>query len=66
MLSLSFNQHLRHSVVDKFKVFCAKGFCFDSYLADFLFGNIFIDAELNWKDHILHLTSSVAQSVGAL
>jgi len=21
---------------------------------------------LNWKDHILHLTSSVAQSVGAL
>jgi len=25
---------------------------------------VFIDAKLNWKAHILHLTSSVAQSVG--
>ena len=24
---------------------------------------VFIDAKLNWKAHILHLTSSVAQSV---
>jgi len=27
---------------------------------------VFIEANLNWKDHILHLTSSVAQSVGVL
>jgi len=27
---------------------------------------VFIDAKLNWKAHILHLTSSVAQSVGVL
>jgi len=27
---------------------------------------VFIDAKLNWKAHILHLTSSVAKSVGIL
>jgi len=27
---------------------------------------VFIDAKFNWKAHILHLTSSVAQSVGVL
>ena len=27
---------------------------------------VFIDAKLNWKSHILHLTSSVAQSVGVI
>jgi len=27
---------------------------------------VFIDARLNWKAHILHLTPSVAQSVGVL
>ena len=27
---------------------------------------VFIDAKLNWKANILHLTSSVAQSVGVL